>query len=83
MFASIIAFVVILTFSFCVGILLTIAIDACKKSTDGVDVVMDLLFCSLLLLAIIGLTDLALHYTPSCLIIYLIAVAAGAFITKR
>ena len=83
MLATIIAFVVILTFSFCVGILLTIAIDACKKSTDGVDVVMDLLFCSLLLLAIIGLTALALHYTPNCLIIYVIAGVIGAKYSKK
>lgn len=82
MLASIIAFVVILTFSFGAGILLTIAIDTCKKSTDGFDVVMDLLSCSLLLMLIIGLVVLTLKYTPNCLIIYVIAGVVGAFKTK-
>ena len=82
MLATIIAFVVILAFSFGAGILLTIAIDTCKKSTDGVDVVMNLLSCSLLLMLIIGLVVLTLKYTPNCLIIYVIAGVVGAFKTK-
>lgn len=83
MLAYIFIFSVILLFSFCAGILLIIAIDSCQNLSDGFEVFMCLLSCFLLILFIIGLTYLALHYTPNCLclIIYLIAAAAGAFKT--
>jgi len=83
MLAYIFIFAVILLFSFCAGVLLTIAVDSFQNLSDGFEVFMYLLSCFLLLIFIIGLTRLALHYTPNCLclIIYLIAAAAGAYKT--